>query len=137
MNLHCSSACGQPQACSELSTKPVLGTRTGEGNFCMQHPETLHDLFLGMHLVIRNQALHAGLSSSDDVSTEETIPFGTWSHFAMQYNHLTGEQSLFINGQLNKSAVAMSTTVGLDEALELLLGQTKSSVLSGAWMDEV
>ena len=91
---------------------------------------------LGIHLVIHNETLRAGVSHSDDVSTENAIPFKTWSHFAMQYNHLTGEQSLFINGQLN-ATVVVGSTVTAGETVELLLGQTDSAVLSGAWIDEV
>ena len=92
---------------------------------------------VGIYTGIIDEKLHVGLSGTSDVMSIADVPYLTWTHVAMQYDRQAGTQSLYINGQLNETSSTLFADVSLDKESSLLIGQNGSTVLDGAWIDEV
>ncbi|XP_062499079.1 thrombospondin-2-like [Corticium candelabrum] len=116
-----SDGCGLSSRCSVLENKPIFGTSYGT------------DIYTG----IIDEKLHVGLSGTSDVTSIAVVPYLTWTHVAMQYDRQEGTQSLYINGQLNQTSPTPFADVSLNQESSLLIGQNGSTVLDGAWIDEV
>ena len=91
----------------------------------------------GIYAGVIDEKLHVGLSGSSDLVSVADVGYLTWSHIAIQYDHDNGTQSVYINGQLNQTSPSLFSDAVIDESLSLLVGQNGTSVLNGAWIDEV
>lgn len=116
-----SQGCGAESQCSALAEKPVFGTSSGTG------------IYVG----VIDEKLHVGLSGRPDLVSVADVAYLTWSHIAMQYDQDSGTQSLYINGQLNQTSSSLFSGAVFDESVSLSVGQNGSSVLDGAWIDEI
>jgi len=56
----------------------------------------------GLHLLIRNKKAYFGFFSNDTAGTKE-LTANTWYHVSFSYERATRRQSIFINGELDKS----------------------------------
>ncbi len=65
----------------------------------------------GLHLVIRNGKAHFGFHGNDMPGTG-TINTGTWTHITWRYTAGTGEQAIFVNGQLDNSGTGHAAFAG-------------------------
>lgn len=59
---------------------------------------------MGLHLVLRNQKPYMGFYGNDTAG-KTTLALNNWYHIVWRYNLSSGEQAIFVNGQLDTASV--------------------------------
>lgn len=87
-----------------------------------------------LHFGLYGQNVH--MSFWDNYITGgKTIPVNQWTHVAWTYNSLGGQMAIYVNGQLDASAVGRPNTVGDHNLLLGFCPSIAGSQFSG-WIDE-
>ncbi len=83
-----------------------------------------------IHLVLRNQKPYFGFYAND-MEGKTTLEPGKWYHLVWRYNKLTGEQSIFVDGKLDRRSLGHPSYKGRENIYVGIAGYNASTFMNG------